>query len=59
MDNITFLEPLADEPALFINGEKEDGIHGPQPLPDFLAVDVSSDRQMGVWSGQAMAVVIR
>lgn len=27
MDNIAFLEPLADEPALFINGEKEDGIH--------------------------------
>ena len=24
-------------------------IHGPQSLPDFLAVDVSSDRQMGVW----------
>lgn len=49
MDNIAFLEPLADDPALFINGEKEDGIHGSQPLPDFLTVDVSSDRQMGVW----------
>lgn len=49
MDNIAFLEPLADEPAFFINGEKEDGIHDPQPLPDFLAVDVSSDRQMGIW----------
>ena len=49
MDNIAFLEPLADDPTLFINKEKEDGIHGPQTLPEFLAVDVSSDRQMGVW----------
>ena len=48
MDNIAFLEPLADDPTLFINKEKEDGIHGHQTLPEFLAVDVSSDRQMGV-----------
>ena len=49
MDNIAFLEPLADDPAYFINKAKEDVIHGPQPVPDFLAVDVSSDRQMGFW----------
>ena len=43
MENIAFLEPLADDPAYSINIEMEDMIHGPQPLPDFLAVDMSSD----------------
>ena len=51
MDKIVFLEPLPDDQALFINQEKEDGIQGPQPLPHFIAVDLSSDRQMGVWFG--------
>ena len=49
MDNIAFLEPLDDDPTYFINKAKEDVVHGPRPLPDFPAVDVSSDRQMGVW----------
>ncbi len=51
MDNIVFLEPLPKDLASSITKEKEKGRLDPQPLPDFLAVEVSSDRQMNVWFG--------
>lgn len=49
MDNIVFLEPPERDPALSISREKEEDTHDPQPRPDFLAVEVSSNRQMDVW----------
>lgn len=49
MDNIVFLEPLPRNPALPVSQEEEKNTHDPPRPPDFLAVEVSSDRQMDVW----------
>lgn len=61
MDNVVFLEPLPRDPAsLLIKKEaeksnpqpwrrRENRVQGPPPLPDFLAVDLSSTRHMDVW----------
>ena len=49
MDNIVFLEPLPRKPALSVTQEKEKNTRDSQRPPDFLAVEVSSDRQMDVW----------
>lgn len=61
MDNVVFLEPLPRDPASLLIKEKEDKsshqprrrrnnrVQGPQPLPDFLAVELSSARHMDVW----------
>lgn len=48
MDNIVFLEPLPDNLASSITTDKDNGTQHP-PTPDFLAVEVSSDKQMEVW----------
>lgn len=49
MDNIVFLEPLPNDPALLIPKGEDKGTQDPLPSPDFLAVEVFSDRQMEVW----------
>ena len=51
MDNILFQNPLPKDQALPSIQEKEDGkvTSDPQIPPDFLAVEVSSGRQMNVW----------
>ena len=51
MDNILFQNPLPKDQALSSIQEKEDGkvTRDPQISPDFLAVEVSSGRQMNVW----------
>ena len=51
MDNIIFQNPLPEDQALSAIQEKEDRkvTSDPQISPDFLAVEVSSSRQMNVW----------
>ena len=61
MDNVVFLEPLPRDPSSLIIKEKveesnpqrrrrtNNRVQGPQPLPDFLAVELSSARHMDVW----------
>lgn len=61
MDNVVFLEPLSRDPASLLIKEEEEKsnpqpwrrrnnrVQGPQPLPDFLAVELSSARHMDVW----------
>ena len=51
MDNIVFQDPLPKNQASLSIQEKKDKkkTRGPQVPPDFLAVEVSSDRQMAVW----------
>ena len=49
MDNIVLLEPLPKDPDSSDTQEKEKKTRKPHPLPDFLALEVSSDRQMEVW----------
>ena len=51
MDNIIFKDPLPKDQASSSIQEKKDKKlrSGPQIPPDFLAVEVSSDRQMNVW----------
>ena len=51
MDNIVFQDPLPKDQASSSIQEKENKkvILSPPIPPDFLAVDVSSDRQMNVW----------
>lgn len=46
MDNVAFLEPLPDNPASLTTKEEDEVTQDP---PDFLALEVSSDRQMNVW----------
>ena len=46
MDNVAFLEPSPDNPASLIAKEEDEVTQG---SPDFLALEVSSDRQMKVW----------
>lgn len=46
MDNLAFLEPLPDNPASLITKEEDEVTQYP---PDFLALEVSSDREMKVW----------
>ena len=61
MDNVVFLEPLPRDPASLLIKEKveksnpqpwmrrNNRVQGPQSLPDFLAVELSSARHMDVW----------
>ncbi|CAD6576770.1 MAG: hypothetical protein ASARMPRED_007875 [Alectoria sarmentosa] len=61
MDNVVFLEPLPRDQASLLIKEKveksnpqpwrrrNNRVKGPQPLPDFLATELSSARHMDVW----------
>ena len=61
MDNVAFLEPLPRDRASLLIKEKvkksnpqpwrrmNNRVQGPQPLPDFLAVGLSSAWHMDVW----------
>lgn len=49
MDDVVFLEPLPNDPASSVNKSEEEGTQGSPPASDFLAVEISSGRQMEVW----------
>lgn len=49
MDDVVFLEPLPSDPASSVKKDEEEGTQSSPPASDFLAVEVSSGRQMEVW----------